>query len=186
MLNSAALATSQIIFQNDTETPLSHPITPDPALIEFILSQEPDDLEQVIGCLNDLEIPRGQVNRLFSVARVDLNGNHRKGYFVRPALKPYCFAFYGAHLYRYWLVSVHMVDGKPTYQIDFKNGGDGIQVLNSRTHGMHDLIANYALAYQMYHVRLQYDGRQYKSHRCIVDEYDNGMVTKTSKCTLPE
>ncbi len=70
---------------------------------------------------------------IFSTEAIWLNNDGLMDYFVRPAIEPYCDAFYGAHLFEYWLVVSYRNHGKIGYRVVFKNGGDEARVLGRKS-----------------------------------------------------
>lgn len=178
---SCALA-DEVIFQTDSETDIKDKIDPNPELIEFVLKNEPEDVGLFEECLKENNLKRNEAKKLFSVARISLISGSNAGYFIRPAIEPWCMAFYGAHLFRYWFVSSKQVDGRETYEMVYKSGGDGIKVLGSTTNGLHDLITESHTALELYKVKLKYSGNEYKIDSCLQDTFEDGKVVSTKPC----
>lgn len=132
-------ASPAVLLSAATESPLEGGVTPPADVVKLILRDEPDDAEQFRACLQQEGIDQKSAAKLFVARAIQLNSDGTTDYFVRPALRPYCGAFYGAHLFRYWLVTGHRQHNKITYQIVFKSGGDEARVLTRKTNGYHDL-----------------------------------------------
>lgn len=88
-------------------------------LVQQILAQadvnEIDNLRACIrGDFDDAQAAQGlrvwraadfkKAQKYFVIQALPSGWDQRQWYVLRPALKPYCQAFYGAHIFQYWLV----------------------------------------------------------------------------------
>jgi hypothetical protein len=164
------------VFWSATETALKNPISAPAGLVQFVLDgEDADDRQLILECMQEKNVKKGKEAALFSVAEVNLANDAQKAYFVRPALKPYCSAFYGAHLFRYWIVTATVKGKHATYRTRFKNGGDGVGVLPTSTHGLRDLLIYDHTARSQFWTTLVFDGHEYKQANCErKDSQDDG------------
>lgn len=173
----------ETVFWSDTETRLEQTISAPPGLIQFVLGGEDSDDRRILQeCMEQERLKKGQEAALFTVSRVSLNGDNLPGYFVRPALKPFCFAFYGAHLFRYWFVSSSVEKGRPAYRMVFKNGGDGVGVLPTSTNGYRDLLLFSHNAVSQYWVTFAFNGHKYEEKECVRKDFQEDGSLKRLPC----
>lgn len=161
-----APAGSPPLLSASTEAPTPGEDIPPPGLAEFVLSRaDASDRENFAECLDRLSLTARDLPRLFrSVALPPLMRGERL-HFLRPALDPYCHTFYGAHLFRYWLVAERNA-GEPRFAIEFAGGGDAFEVL-PETHGGHyELSMTNCFGGGCLTAWLRHDGHQYANHRC--------------------
>jgi hypothetical protein len=60
-------------------------------------------------------------------------------WFVRPALRPYCHALYGAHSFRYFLFEERAAATGWQNRLVFRSGGDRFAAYPTRHHGLNDI-----------------------------------------------
>ena len=171
------------VFWSDTETELKDTVSAPAGLIQFVLrGEDSDDNRSVHECMQQEKLKKGEEAALFTVSRVSLKDDQSPGYFVRPALKPFCSAFYGAHLFRYWFVTTAMEKGRLVYRMAFKDGGDGVGVLPTSTNGYKDLLLYSHDAVSQYWVTLAFDGREYKEKDCERKDFQEDGSLKSVPC----
>lgn len=153
-----------------------------PAVLELVLPKDSVDRQSFHECMRDSGLRKGQEAQLFVASPVHLTGDSLPGYFVRPALKPYCIAFYGAHLFRYWFVAKEKTEGAARYRVVFESGGDGVKVLASRSSGWQDIqtISNTAISSTT--ITWQFNGDRYVKASCRVSEFADGQVAAEKAC----
>lgn len=164
-------------LQSYSEEHSAAQITAPTGLLNFVLQSEPSDLENFEDCLKNNNISKNDLSKLFIVSYANINSSYKNIYFVRPAIEPFCLTFYGAHLFRYWFVKANSLGSKPSFELLFKAGGDGISVLDSETNGYKDLESESHTAIEIYRLQLKYDGKKYKNAKCTVENIE----TKTLK-----
>jgi hypothetical protein len=176
----ACPAFSQVMMSSDTESKLSQNVKPPKGVIDLIIANEPDSANQLKECMANNG--RGQILAadLFSVRVIRLNNDDLPDYFVRPAIEPYCGAFYGAHLFRYWFVLSYREKGKIRYRIVFKSGGDEVRVLTHVTNGYHDLELVGHNAIEVATSTWRFDGKKYAASGCFLRKIDaeDGRTTQ--------
>ncbi|MBB5019068.1 hypothetical protein HNQ59_002366 [Chitinivorax tropicus] len=148
---------------------------PTPAMMRAIMKSTDDtDQEGVAACLGELSLPQSALPRLFlSTPLPTIQAGERK-YFVRPALAPYCQTFYGAHLFRFWLINAQTIKGKTQYQVLFSGIGDVFEVLSSTHHQQYDLIQTNCTASSCIKEKLQFNGQQYQAVECRFEGWKEG------------
>jgi len=177
----SGLASAQILMSSDTESELAQNVKPPRQVIDLIIKNEPDDVSQLEDCMANDQHERIPLSDLFSARAIRLNNDDLPDYFVRPAIKPYCHAFYGAHLFRYWFVTSYKHKGKIEYRIIFKAGGDEVRVLNHFTNGYRDLELVGHTAVDVETSAWRFDGEKYIVAGCTLRNVDP-EDTRTSKC----
>lgn len=177
----SGLASPQILMSSDTESELTPNVKPPRAVIDLIIKNEPDDISQLEECITNDQHERIPVADLFSVRAIRLNNDDLPDYFVRPAVKPYCATFYGAHLFRYWFVTSYKHKERIGYRIIFKGGGDEVRVLNHFTNGYRDLELVGHNAVKVATSSWRFDGKKYVVTGCTLRNVDP-EDTHTSQC----
>lgn len=157
---------------------------PAPAgLAQFIIaSEDADSRDQFRECMRENGLKIGQEAVLFSVAEIHAVSDTMKVFFVRPTLKPYCLAFYGAHLFRYWFVASPQSAKNHKYEILFKGGGDGVGVLPTKTNGVADIVAYGHTAVSQFWTKLEFDGREFKEKGCERKDFQEDGSLKSLPC----
>jgi len=145
-------------------------------MLQFILDSEPEDIQRFNECMVENNFNNSSVGNLFIVSKANLTNNPSETYFVRPALEPYCMAFYGAHLFRYWFVKVETTNKKQKFTMLLQGGGDGITVLPSETKGYKDLSTDSHTAMDLYTTTLKFNGLNYESSSCTVTNFNTEEI----------
>ncbi len=154
---------SETVFSASAESVSDIEKIPASTMIDAILSDaDNDDNENFSGCLKELHIDTANRHTLFRAVRLPKINHNENLYFVRPALEPYCHAFYGAHVFRFWLLS----EKKKTYKILHRGIGDVLQVLRKKHHGYYDVIIENWTALNSIVYRYHYSGKEYKPALC--------------------
>ncbi|NVE00983.1 hypothetical protein [Massilia sp. BJB1822] len=130
---------AQVLLYSETELDLKGKIEPPAGVVKLILQSEQEDAVQLRECLQDKGLRKNATGKFFIAKAIQLNDDGLTDYFVRPSLEPYCSAFYGAHLFRYWFVTTYRKNGKILYKIMLKGGGDGVRILDKVSNGHHNL-----------------------------------------------
>jgi hypothetical protein len=164
----SGLASAQVLMASDTESELAQNVRPPQGVIDLIIKNEPDDASRLEECMANDGGEKIPLAELFSARALQLNNDDLPDYFVRPAIKPYCHAFYGAHLFRFWFVTSYRKNGKISYRLVFKAGGDEVRVLNPRTNGYHDLEMVGHNAIKVATSSWRFDGKKYVVTGCIL------------------
>ncbi|GAB2867058.1 hypothetical protein GCM10027277_40010 [Pseudoduganella ginsengisoli] len=161
-------------------------MTPPNEVVQLILRDEPDDVAHVRECMVEKGLRKKYAAKLFTATSLHLNGDGIPDYFVRPSLEPYCAAFYGAHLFRYWFVVGHRNHGKISYHIIFKSGSDEARVLATMTNGYHDLELMGHTASTARVSSWRFNGKEYKPSRCIDQVMGENGWTGSTPCPVDE
>lgn len=151
------------VLESETESQLTNTICPPSGLLRVILDSETTRAEADLfrECLRENGLSISEAEKLFSVAAVPLQNQRESLYFVRPRLEPYCMAFYGAHTFRYWLVSSHLVNNKNKYRIIYEGNSDSIAILSSSSKGYPDIEVGASRVVEFVTSLWKYDGKRY-------------------------
>ena len=115
----AQASSPNVLFSQTTEdeNPMPGQTNPSKTMVTSILSGaglSRDEQEMIQGakeyldeCMSGKKIPRKKYEDLFRSAPLP----HAEGtdplFFVRPAIEPFCGAFYGAHLFQFWIMTAN-------------------------------------------------------------------------------
>lgn len=98
--------------------------------------------------------------RQFLVAKpIALSTGKQRFRFVRPATTPHCDAFYGAHIYTFWLVDQRQ-------EIVFSRSADAFTLLESSHNGLRDLVVSQCRAGYCFRTTFAFDKRTYQEASC--------------------
>lgn len=160
-----------------TETKLTAAQTPSAAMMQAILSQaDKEDVKTLNECRIELGLKKNAYPRLFKAVSLPAPKPGTQLYFVRPALQPYCQTFYGAHLFRFWLVS----QTQQQFTVDYAGVGDAFEVLPSQTNGHYDISETNCTASRCSTVEMKYGKNGYKPNRCSETHFrKDGTELKT-------
>jgi hypothetical protein len=174
------------IISASTETTTAGERVPSAAVVQAIIrSAKQDDLDSLTECMADMKIRKGDFRLLFrSVALPSMN-NAEEVYFVRPALKPYCHTFYGAHLFRFWLIAGDKGATRKTYKVRYAGAADDFEVFPSTSNGNYDIAKTDCTAWKCLTVFMKFDGEKYVPFRCIEKtDRENGVeVEREVECS---
>lgn len=156
---------------------------PPPALVDFILANGKDDADSLSECLAQFNLKESERHKLFKAVPLPKIKSTEDVYFVRPALDPYCGTFYGAHCFRFWLITQTGAAHRKKYRILYKGIGDWFEVLQSIHDGYFDIIEANCTAVDCIAVSMRYDGRKYVPFKCIKFVDENGReIEKEVPC----
>lgn len=169
-----------------------------------VRSVNANDLNYLNTCMRDLRLPAGAYERLFRVVALPRLRNGQMWYFVRPAVNPYCQAFYGASGYgangfRHWLVSAIGVAGRAgnaavggaagsaasgarggaagsvAYQVRYASGlASTFRVLNTQSNGYYDIASSNCTAADCFTTTMKYVGNRYVPFQCSEVRFSGG------------
>jgi hypothetical protein len=174
------------IISASTETTTAGERVPSVAVVQAIISSaKQDDLDSLTECMADMKIRKGDFRQLFRSVALPIMNIGEEVYFVRPALKPYCHTFYGAHLFRFWLIARDKDATRKTYKVRYTGRGDDFQVLPSTSNGNYDIAETNCTAWRCLTVFKKFDGEKYVPFRCIekTDRENGAEVEREVECS---
>jgi hypothetical protein len=190
---AACVFISQPVFSKDkpllhasTEVETPGALRPSKGLAAVVLRAiDKIDIEDLDECLVQERFKKADYAALLRAVKIDAEDG-RKLWFVRPALKPYCQALYGAHLFRYFLVEDQPA-AEPRYRLLYHRGGDGFSVYPGKSHGLNDIEATRCIVGECRSTRMAFDGKTYRKVRCSITTFNNGDdMTKERRCGSDE
>lgn len=108
----------------------------------------------------------------FLVAKtIPLSADNAPFTFVRPAHRPYCQAFYGAHIYALWVLDRRQ-------QVVFATSADAFAVLDTSHKGMRDLVVSQCRGGYCYNSTFVFETRGYAQTSCET-------TTQQTKASVP-
>lgn len=175
------------LLEASTEMVSAGEKTPPPSLIDALLaSVDEDHSASFAECLKELKLKRSQRHLLFRAVHLSTSKNSEVLYFVRPSLEPYCGTFYGAHLFRYWLI---LETAPSIYRILYAGAGDSFEVMSSRHGGYFDIQQTNCWAGGCRSATLQYNGKEYIASSCTevtFNEDGSESSTRDVPCSAPD
>ena len=180
----AAGAAEKPLFTAGTETSVPGEIRPPEELVRFVLgSIDKHEIEELDACLSDEGFNPSDYAALLSAVRIRADGKANL-WFVRPSLKPFCFALYGAHLFRYFWIKEEVSSSQHTYRLLFHSGGDLFAVYPQKNHGLNDIEATGCWASGCSSTRMAFNGREYRPTLCSGIEWDeqHRKITHSRRC----
>lgn len=181
----AALAAEPILTAS-TETHSPDERIPAQEIVEAMLqTAQPEDLENLASCTTEQGLTTAQTRSLFrSVALPRLSTTERI-HFLRPALQPYCFTFYGAHLFRYWLIAEREQAGTKHYAVLWSGIGDAFEVLPAISHGQYSIRETNCTATACRTRELRFNGQAYSDAHCSRTAFDKSgkEITHDEPCS---
>ena len=173
----APIANAEPIFEASTENVTDGEEVPKASLIDFLMAtvakQKYNDADIFSECLKNKHIKKSQRNKLFRAITLPRLKKSEIMYFVRPALEPYCMAFYGAHGFHYWLIIESNVQSKKSYRILYDSIGDEFAVLPSIHNRYFDIIDTGHWAMGFNSKTLHYNGHKYVPFSCKESTFSN-------------
>jgi len=154
-----------------------------PALVRLVIaSLDRSDVDLLDTCLAEQRLPAGGYDRLFRAVGIR-SGPGPALWFVRPALRPYCHALYGAHSFRYFLFEERAAATGWQNRLVFSSGGDRFAAYATRHHGLNDIETTGCTAAGCDSVRMAFDGRDYRPIQCTRTIFEAGReVTRPALC----
>ena len=184
----AAIADDKPLLKAGTEMPMPGGMRPSKELVQVVLRAiQKNDIEQLDDCLAQQGLKRADYASLLRAVKIDTAAGN-KLWFVRPALEPYCFALYGAHLFRYFWIEQQGSASSWRYRLLFQNGGDVFNVYPQQSHGLNDIEATGCIVSECRSARMAFDGRTYRTVKCSRTTWEEGgrEVTKERRCGSDE
>ncbi|MDD5035361.1 MAG: hypothetical protein PHE55_11460 [Methylococcaceae bacterium] len=171
MTVAASAWADKALFSSSTEEIPEGASQVPPAVLKDILKPggesevSSNDLELLEECRQEKNPASKDYSKFFVAKSVPLGDEGRTGYFVRPAAQPYCHAFYGAHLFRYWFVSIHLSGDQTKPKTLFSGASDAVSLLPGKTHGYHDIDSVSCIASGCDSSIYRFDGKRYVESR---------------------
>jgi hypothetical protein len=178
-------ALAKTIVEASTEAAIVGGMPPPAKLVDAILAIADDtDLATFSDCLREVKTEKNESRKFFRAVPLPKSSGTGLLYFVRPALKPYCQSFYGAHLFRYWIVLETGNRSSKSYDVRYAGVADSVDVLSSRHQGYPDIIETNCWAVGCGSATLQYDGAKYVATDCreTTSSVDGKEITKGVSC----
>ncbi len=168
LLPSTAFSTTQTpLFATSTEESLPSASPPSVELLAALLaSVDETDRSILADCLTTDNKPASADVQYFETIMLPQLRADERVHFVRPALTPRCLAFYGAHLFRYWLIVEKTGPNGPVYSVRYAGSADNAAILPSVSHKAHDIKETNCTAVDCFTAHLRFDGKRYTPFRC--------------------
>jgi len=185
LATASPAAAERPVFSATTEAEWPHPrdAMAGPELVRLVLAAlDRDDVGRLDTCIAEQRLPAGSHYRFFRALGIR-SGQGRTMWFVRPTLRPYCPALYGAHLFRYFLFEERAAAAGPQYRLVFRGGGDRFAAYPTLHHGLNDIEATGCTAAGCDSVRMAFDGREYRPVRCTRTMFEaRREITRPVRC----
>lgn len=167
----AHASSSNILFSqtSEDENPMPGQTNPSNAMVKSILSGAglPSDEQEMIQdakeyldeCLSKEKMPPRKYEALFRSASLPQDEGIDQLFFVRPATEPFCGAFYGAHLFQFWIMTA---SGK----VILHSGADQVTIFKTLHNGKPDLEITNCNVNTCWSSLMIYDGTYYQPKKC--------------------
>jgi len=159
-----------------------------PLMVKKILAgADAGEGKMLLDCVHEIGQTAGGLNRdaayarLFRIVTLPAISAKETMYFLRPALDPYCQAFYGAHVFQYWLVAEPHGVSKAPFKILYRGAADEFELLASTHKNRYDIVETQCTAIECSNTKMEFDGRRYRPVACTLSATDTG-VTKHVSC----
>lgn len=180
------LALAAELFSSGTEAELKKPIPVPKLVLEAVLSANASSKKQMDECLKDLKYKKGDYSKLFQAQAIQLNNDRVTDYFVRPVFEPYCSAFYGAHTFKSWFVTIdrNYNSNDLSAEIIFSESADGVTALKNVTNGYHDIeVFGHSAIDRTFEV-YKFNGNKYVLSECYKQNFEDENKYQ-SACRIP-
>ena len=168
----AHASSSNILFSQTTEdeNPMPGQDLPSKAMVQSILrgsdlSKDEQEAmqaqrEYLDSCLSTQK-PKSsrRYETMFRSAPLPKTEGMNPAFFVRPATEPFCGAFYGAHLFQFWIMTA-------SGEIIFHSGADMVTVFKTLNNGRPDLEVQNCTVDSCWISLMVFDGTSYKPQKC--------------------
>jgi len=170
---SFAQANDILLSQSAESESLPGSIVPEEEMIKDILSSH--DAELLNECVIDKKHP-GQ--RFFLKKKLSNTEESKTVYFLRPSIEPYCGAFYGGHIFQFWLIN-------DKNKIIYAGAADGVTIFKTTHNGMYDIEVVHGGGWGISKTKMEFNGHEYKAVFCNETRLDQKgrEVTKRVNCS---
>lgn len=170
--------TSEILLTQSAESePLLGSVIPENGMIQAILSSDGQMMhrETLKECMVNKRV---SLRALFRAKPLPKIGNEDTVYFVRPAAEPFCLAFYGAHIFQFWLVTKNN-------KVLYSGGADSVSIFKTHHNGMYDIEVEHGGGWGILQTKMEFDGHKYRPVSCNKTSFDEKghEVTKRVSCS---
>ena len=180
------LAAAEPVLLDDTESTTIQTAIDLPALPRLVAtalrSADRFSRKSLRECLAEVEPPDNKPHTLFKAIALPPMPDGRTPYYVRPLLTPYCSAFYGAHVFHYWIVA-----SRPKGPATLLHDGvvDQVVVHATVSNGRPDLQETRCTAMGCLSNVLRYDGKRYRARECkqVHKDVDGKEITESIPCS---
>jgi hypothetical protein len=163
------------LFSSSTENALDNTVQIPGFVLREVIQANPDDREPLDECLEMFKYKKNDYTKLFIASSVNINNDGVADYFVRPAIEPHCHAFYGAHSFSFWFVTIDRVfNGSDlTAELIFAGSGDGVKILNGVSHKYNNIETVYCSAFDCSYTTYKFNGNKYIASECFKQRFDD-------------
>jgi len=176
---------SKTILESSTEEATAGEMTPQREVVDAILaSVYSNDLASFKECVKEIRNAEDSTSKLFRTVQLPSMSGKEEIYFVRPSLKPYCHTFYGAHLFRYWIVKRNEDGRQLSYAVRYAGTADTVELISSQHYGYPDINETNCWAVGCGTATLQFNGTIYIAVKCTetISNNDGKESTKLVAC----
>lgn len=178
---------SKTILESSTEEATAGEITPRREVVDAILaSVDSNDLASFKECVKEIRNAEDSTCKLFRTVQLPSMSGKEEIYFVRPSLKPYCHTFYGAHLFRYWIVKRNEDRRQSSYAVRYAGTADTVELISSQHYGYPNINETNCWAVGCGTATLQYDGIKYIAVKCIETTSSKDVKESTKRVPCPK
>lgn len=119
-------------------------------------------------CIGSAGLPTNY-HQFLATKAIPLATDKARFFFVRPASRPYCSAFYGEHGYAFWLVDADR-------RVIYASLADALDVLPSSHNGMRDLLVSQCHDGYCYRTTVIFSTQSWREQSCTTTSLQTGVT----------
>ncbi len=144
-----------------TESALDTWSIPEAEVIELLVEAgEAGQREDLHECVD--QTPESVSATFFRQYELSNAGSDEDVLLIRPASQPYCGAYYGAHLFQFWIVSRARQGTSRPYRIELHSVADFLHVLTTGDPDRPDLVFDNCTGHGCISTRMRFDRGEYR------------------------
>lgn len=184
VLLATSIANAKPVLETGTESPLQQEQAPPVALANYLWQQMDHDEQQLFqeNCTEPGHKLQTSFQSALEYQQLPGISSQEQLFFVRPTVSSWCVAFYGAHIFEFWLVAQDIQTR--TYQTLLNDRADSITISDQSTHQRYDVTVTNCTAASCSNTFLQFNGTTYQAKQCQLLTFDDHGkdITKDVAC----
>jgi hypothetical protein len=183
-LLTSSIVNAKPLLETGTESPLQHEQAPPPALANYLWQHLDHDEQQLFkeNCAEPGHTVQTSFRSALEYQQLPSIASREQLFFVRPTVSSWCIAFYGAHIFEFWLVAKNTQT--QDYQTLLNDRVDSVTISDQATHQRYDVSVTNCTAASCANELLQFNGTTYQAKQCQLLTFDDHGkdITKDVAC----
>lgn len=172
------------LLETSTESPLQNEQAPPPALAQYLWQHLEHDDQQIFreNCVQSGRKIRSAFRSALEYQPLPSVSSQERLFFIRSTANTGCIAFYGAHIFEFWLVAQNTQT--QAFETLINDRADQVSIPGQTTHQRYDVTVSNCTAASCFNTLLQYSGTAYTAKQCQqLTSDDKGQdIAKTVAC----